>query len=94
MRYAKALSGSCASIDPSSLSSVKTGTNHQVAFTTLFPYMCSLGYRGSFINGTRILPIERFDVAVHQHQNGEWFWKKPGYCNNFIFEPAAELKSP
>ena len=55
----------------------------------VFSYLEALGYRGSFINGSRVLPIAHFDVAVHQRQEGEWFWKQPGYCHNFIFEPAA-----
>jgi len=54
----------------------------------VFSYLAALGYRGSFINGNEVLPIERFDVAKHQRQEGEWFWKKPGYCHNFIFEPG------
>lgn len=58
----------------------------------LFSYLVALGYRGSFINGNQVLPIEHFDVAVHQRQDGEWFWKNPGYCHNFIFEPAVEPK--
>nr|WP_249802680.1 FkbM family methyltransferase [Bradyrhizobium sp. 44] len=56
----------------------------------VFSYLRSLGYRGSFINGNQVLPIESFDVSVHQRQDGEWFWKQAGYCNNFIFEPAAQ----
>jgi hypothetical protein len=36
-----------------------------------------------------VLPIERFDVTVHQRRDGEWFWKQAGYCHNFIFEPAV-----
>jgi hypothetical protein len=31
------------------------------------------------------LPISRFDAAVHQRQDGEWFWKGRDYCNNFVF---------
>ncbi|WP_339501148.1 hypothetical protein, partial [Pseudomonas canadensis] len=54
----------------------------------VFSYLAALGYRGSFINGNEVLPIKRFDVATHQRQEGEWFWKKPGYCHNFIFEPG------
>lgn len=53
-------------------------------------YLGALGYRGSFISGNQVLPVEQFDVAVHQRRDGEWFWKKPGYCHNFIFEPAAQ----
>lgn len=58
----------------------------------VFAYLRSLGYRGRFIRGDKILPLEDFDPAVHQRQEGEWFWKQPGYCNNFIFTatPASE----
>ena len=35
--------------------------------------------------GNRVLPLAEFDAAVHQRQQGEWFWKQPDYCNNFIF---------
>jgi FkbM family methyltransferase len=56
----------------------------------VFSYLTALGYRGSFINGNQVLPIERFDVAVHQRREGEWFWKEPGYCHNFIFEAVTQ----
>ena len=26
-----------------------------------------------------------FDAAVHQRPEGEWFWKRKDYCNNFVF---------
>lgn len=51
----------------------------------LFSYLEGLGYEGSFVCRTRILPISQFDAAVHQRQHGEWFWKSKDYCNNFIF---------
>jgi hypothetical protein len=35
------------------------------------------------------LPISQFDAAVHQRQDGEWFWKSKDYCNNFIFRKTA-----
>jgi len=51
----------------------------------VFCYLEGLGYRGSFISGGQVLPLAQFDAAVHQRQQGEWFWKQPDYCNNFIF---------
>lgn len=57
----------------------------------VFAYLRSLGYRGRFIDGQQVLPIETFDVSVHQRQDGEWFWKKPGYCHNFIFEAGSSF---
>jgi FkbM family methyltransferase len=51
----------------------------------VFSYLEALGYEGSFICRNRLLPIAQFDAAVHQRQDGEWFWKSKDYCNNFIF---------
>ena len=51
----------------------------------VFSYLAELGYQGSFICRDRILPIAQFDAAVHQRQDGEWFWKSANYCNNFVF---------
>ena len=51
----------------------------------LFSYLEGLGYQGSFISRGRLLPIAEFDAAVHQRQDGEWFWKSRDYCNNFVF---------
>jgi FkbM family methyltransferase len=51
----------------------------------VFSYLAGLGYEGSFACGNRLLPLSQFDVAVHQRQDGEWFWKSKDYCNNFVF---------
>jgi FkbM family methyltransferase len=51
----------------------------------VFAYLNALGYAGHFIAGKRLLPISKFDATVHQRQDGEWFWKAKGYCNNFVF---------
>ncbi|MCU1340370.1 MAG: FkbM family methyltransferase, partial [Bryobacterales bacterium] len=51
----------------------------------VFSYLESLGYEGSFVCDNKVLPISRFDAAVHQRQDREWFWKSKDYCNNFIF---------
>jgi hypothetical protein len=51
----------------------------------VFSYLGGFGYEGSFVWCNRVLPISRFDAAVHQRQDGEWFWKSKDYCNNFIF---------
>jgi FkbM family methyltransferase len=56
----------------------------------IFSYLNDLGYHGSFICRGQVLPIAKFDAAVHQRQNGDWFWKSRDYCNNFIFrKPEA-----
>jgi FkbM family methyltransferase len=51
----------------------------------VFSYLNGLGYAGSFVHRNRLLPVAQFDAAVHQRQDGEWFWKSKDYCNNFIF---------
>jgi FkbM family methyltransferase len=51
----------------------------------VFSHLEALGYRGSFVCGGEILPLSKFDAAVHQRQDGEWFWKSRDYCNNFVF---------
>lgn len=55
----------------------------------VFSYLESLGYEGSFVCGNQVLPLFGFDAAVHQRQDGEWFWKNDNYCNNFIFRKAV-----
>jgi len=51
----------------------------------VFVFLAGLGYEGSFVRRHRLLPISQFDAAIHQRQDGEWFWKRKDYCNNFIF---------
>jgi len=55
----------------------------------VFAYLNGLGYAGHFIAGNSLLPVATFDAAVHQKQDGEWFWKAKGYCNNFVFSKTA-----
>jgi FkbM family methyltransferase len=56
----------------------------------VFLYLGMLGYQGSFISQGRVVPLAEFDAAVHQRQDGEWFFKRRDYCNNFVFrKPAA-----
>ncbi len=55
----------------------------------VFAYLDSLGYQGQFVCRNELLPISKFDAAVHQRQSGEWFFKSKDYCNNFIFRKAA-----
>jgi FkbM family methyltransferase len=54
----------------------------------VFSWLGALGYEGSFIRHQRVLPLSEFDAAVHQRQDGEWFWKSKDYCNNFVFRKA------
>jgi FkbM family methyltransferase len=55
----------------------------------VFGFLEGLGYEGSFVCGGELLPIAQFDAAVHQRQDGEWFWKRKDYCNNFVFRKPA-----
>ncbi|WP_316224809.1 MULTISPECIES: FkbM family methyltransferase [unclassified Bradyrhizobium] len=51
----------------------------------VFAYLTALGYQGCFVSPAGLQPLSAFDVAVHQRCDGEWFWKRKDYCNNFIF---------
>ncbi len=50
-----------------------------------FLLLRSLGYRGQFLSRGRLFPLSAFDPEIHQRADGEWFWKRKDYCNNFIF---------
>ena len=56
----------------------------------VFSYLETLGYEGSFICRDQVLPISEFDAALHQRQDGEWFWKRKDYCNNFVFRHSLK----
>jgi FkbM family methyltransferase len=58
----------------------------------VFSYLAGLGYEGSFIRGNEVLPIAQFDAAIHQRQDGEWFWKRKDYCNNFVFRKTPSRR--
>ncbi|WP_036047335.1 FkbM family methyltransferase [Bradyrhizobium sp. Tv2a-2] len=51
----------------------------------VFAYLNALGYAGYFVAGSQLLSVAKFDAAIHQRQDGEWFWKAKGYYNNFVF---------
>jgi FkbM family methyltransferase len=60
----------------------------------VFSYLTAFGYEGSFILQDEVLPIGSFDAAIHQRQNGEYFWKRKDYCNNFVFRKhSARLEA-
>lgn len=50
-----------------------------------FALLSDLGYRGAFVSPHGLQPLARFDLDTHQRAEGDWFWKKKGYCNNFVF---------
>jgi FkbM family methyltransferase len=58
---------------------------HDEDLADAFRYLESLGYRGSFVRRRRVHPIAEFNADIHQRNDGDWFWKSAGYCNNFIF---------
>jgi hypothetical protein len=60
----------------------------------VFSYLTSFGYEGSFIDRNRLMPLSTFDPLVHQRQDGEWFWKKASYCNNFVFAKSSLFPKP
>ncbi|WP_027550534.1 FkbM family methyltransferase [Bradyrhizobium sp. Cp5.3] len=55
--------------------------------STVLSFLQSRGYEGRFVSAGRLLPVSMFAEAIHQRRDGEWFWKKEGYCNNFLFAP-------
>ena len=53
-----------------------------------FRHLEARGYQGWFIHGRALRPVAEFDLAVHQSQTGERFWRSPDYSNNFLFVPT------
>lgn len=53
-----------------------------------FRHLEARGYAGQFIQNGRLKPVAEFDLAVHQSQVGERFWRHPDYSNNFLFKPV------
>ncbi len=51
-----------------------------------FNLLVDIGYRGYFFVDGKKKSIDNFDTRIHQRNDGEEFWKKAGYINNFIFE--------
>lgn len=53
-----------------------------------FRHLEARGYTGRFIQAKTLRPVSEFDLAIHQNQTGERFWRAPDYSNNFLFEPV------
>lgn len=53
-----------------------------------FRHLEARGYAGRFIHGRALKPVSEFDLAIHQNQTCDRFWREPGYSNNFLFEPV------
>jgi len=51
-------------------------------------YFRRISYGGYFVHPKRgLLELEGFDPDIHQCQQGERFWDKKDYCNNFVLSP-------
>ncbi len=51
---------------------------------TVLEYFRSLGYDGSFVWRSRLVPLAEFDPQKHQRVVGERYWDHKDYCNNFV----------
>lgn len=45
------------------------------------------GYRGELVTAGGLIPASRYEPSVHQRQDGERFWDRDSYANNFVFRP-------
>ena len=52
----------------------------------VFEFLLDLNYKGHFVHRNSLKPLSSFSLTEHQAQTGPDFWKRPDYCNNFIFE--------
>lgn len=61
---------------------------HERSISSIFSYICALGYDGYFYDALHacVSPISEFDVAHHQDMGA---FKTHAYVNNFIFVPAG-----
>jgi FkbM family methyltransferase len=53
-----------------------------------FRHLEARGYAGQFIHGKSLKPVSDFDLAIHQAQTGDRFWREPDYSNNSLFVPT------
>ena len=51
----------------------------------VFRFLLERGYSGQFFAGGRLRPLGEFDPSVHQRREGERFWDRKDYSNNFLF---------
>ena len=54
----------------------------------LFSKMEEANYSGFFFSTDGLTPLSEFDFSRHQSQEGERFWDKASYYNNFLFTPG------
>jgi FkbM family methyltransferase len=62
-------------------------TRHRM--TDVFAFLQDLGYAGRFFALDGLRPLDQFDVAQHQRSEGDRFWDRREYRNNFLFAPAT-----
>ena len=74
----------CGSTRRSSSSSARRATPARKVCEAALAIFAARGYEGSFVSRGRLVPVERFDPAVHQKRSDGRFWDAPGYCNNFV----------
>jgi len=53
----------------------------------VFALLAGWGYAGWFSDNRRLRPVESFDASLHQPTQGERFWDRADYFNNFVFMP-------
>lgn len=58
-------------------------TRHSVVDVIGAIHAC--GYRGHFLRGNALVPVEHFEALRDQRAEGARFWDAPEYCANFVF---------
>ena len=51
----------------------------------VFEWIISMGYTGKFVCNNKLIPLDEFNLIKHQNSEGDRYWDKKDYCNNFIF---------
>ena len=74
-------------------SNARTATSRRAASRMCFPISRDLAMKEALSRSNRLFPIAKFDAAIHQRQDGEWFWKSKDYCNNFVFAKTRRGES-
>ncbi|WP_150051258.1 MULTISPECIES: FkbM family methyltransferase [Methylomonas] len=49
-------------------------------------YFRSFGYDGYFVQRGRLRPVAEFNSNQHQRAEGEDYWNRKDYCNNFVMQ--------
>lgn len=53
--------------------------------TEVFALLEAWGYQGEFFAPEGLRPVREFLPEVHHADQGDRFWDRPSYCNNFLF---------